>query len=137
VNLNYLVDTQILLWTITKSSRLSLKLISLLKNDFGVNSFYFSQISLFEMAIKHKIGKLPEITGDILTIYRQLIDDGYNFLPISNQHIHTYNMIPFYDNHRDPFDRLLLATAMVEKMTIISSDDKFKQYTIIIDIFEV
>ncbi len=116
--MNYLVDTQILLWTITKSSRLSSKVLKLFKNDLGENSFYFSQISLYEIAIKQKIGKLPEITGDILIIYRQLIADGYDFIPISNQHIEAYKQVPLHNNHRDPFDRLLLATALAENYTI-------------------
>jgi PIN domain nuclease of toxin-antitoxin system len=135
--MNYLVDTQILLWTITKSSRLSSKVLTLFKNDLGENSFYFSQISLFEIAIKQKIGKLPEITGDILLIYRQLIADGYDFIPISNQHIEAYKQIALYENHRDPFDRLLLATTLAEKMTIVSADEKFQQYSGLIDVFAV
>jgi PIN domain nuclease of toxin-antitoxin system len=101
------------------------------------NPVYFSQISLFEIVIKQKIGKLPEITGDILMIYQQLIADGYDFIPISNQHIEVYKQVPLYDNHRDPFDRLLLSTALSEKMTIVSADEKFQQYSGLIDVFAV
>ncbi len=137
MGIHYLVDTQVLLWTMTKSPRLSSKLLDLFKNASGENSFYFSQLSLFEIAIKQKIGKLPEITSDILMIYRQLVADGFDFIPISNQHIETYSKVPFYENHRDPFDRLLLATALSEKMIIVSADNKFQQYDGIIDFFRI
>ncbi len=90
---------------------------------------YFSQISLYEIAIKQKIGKLPEAPQTITEIHAQLLKDGYNFLPIHNAHIEAYNNINLQDIHRDPFDRLLLATAYHEKMTFITADSKFGFYT--------
>jgi PIN domain nuclease of toxin-antitoxin system len=134
--MNFLVDTQILLWTLANSSRLSEKTLRLFNNDVGKNAFFFSQISLYEIAIKQKIGKLPEVTTDIELIYNQLIPDGYDFLPLHNRHIETYKQVPLLDHYRDPFDRLLLATALAEKMTIVSADEQFKSYQDIIPIFE-
>jgi PIN domain nuclease of toxin-antitoxin system len=132
---SYLLDTQIILWILTKNNRLN-DTVSKLVEDID-NPVYFSQISLYEIAIKQKIGKLPEVTKNVMMIFRQLIADGYDFVPISNQHIEAYQQVPLYDNHRDPFDRLLLATALQEKMTLVSADEKFKQYSPQIGIFSV
>ena len=99
------------------------------------NPVYFSQISLFEIVIKQKIGKLTDINLSVTKIYDQLLEDGYDFLPIKNEHLKSYGEIPLQDNHRDPFDRLLLATAHQEKMTILTADEKFKLYQDIVNVF--
>jgi PIN domain nuclease of toxin-antitoxin system len=135
--MNYLVDTQILLWTITKNKRLTESLLELLRNKSGENKFHVSQISLFEIAIKQKIGKMPEVSIDTDAIHQQLLADGYDFLPIANAHLNAYSRVPLYENHRDPFDRLFLATALHEKMIFISADQKFKRCDPLVTIFLV
>lgn len=76
------------------------------------NIILFSQISLFEIAIKQKIGKLPSFYATVEEVYKQAISDGFTFIPIHNHHIYRYGQIPFPDQHHDPFDRLLIAKAI-------------------------
>ena len=93
------------------------------------NVIFFRQVSLFEISIKQKVGKLPEFYATTEEIYEQAITDGFTFLSIKNQHIYNYNKIPLLKDHRDPFDRLLIATALEESATILSADQQFKCMT--------
>ncbi|MDT4331249.1 MULTISPECIES: type II toxin-antitoxin system VapC family toxin [Methylomonas] len=124
--MNYLIDTQILIWYQLNSSKLGPGVLALINNR--KNIVQISQISLFEIAIKQKLGKLPEldITVDALTgLIRQ---DDFNLLDLKTKHINAYANIPLLPNHRDPFDRLLLATAFSENMPIVSADENFALY---------
>jgi PIN domain nuclease of toxin-antitoxin system len=121
----YLIDTQILIWSVISKNKLSKSTQQLLQNS----DICFSQISLFEVAIKQKIGKLPDLSLSISDFSNQLLSDGFNLLPIKNTHIESYDLIPFHDHHKDPFDRLILATALAENLPIISADENFRLYT--------
>jgi PIN domain nuclease of toxin-antitoxin system len=98
------------------------------------NVIFFSQISLFEISIKQKVGKLPAFYASIEQIYTQAVNDGFTFLPIQNQHIFNYNKIPLLKDHRDPFDRLLMATALQENATILSADEQLQLYSDVISL---
>lgn len=65
-----------------------------------------------------------------------LLKDGFEILNLKNAHIETYEKIQLIDNHRDPFDRLLLATSLSENMPIISADENFKKYVSQINLIE-
>jgi PIN domain nuclease of toxin-antitoxin system len=123
---HYLLDTHALIWFQENNSMMPGSIMDLIQ-DPG-NTILFSQVSLFEITIKQKIGKLPAFYATIEEIYQQGIKDGFTFLSIQNQHIYNYNNITLLEDHRDPFDRLLIATANAEDLTIISSDEKFKLY---------
>ena len=127
---NYLLDTHSLLWFQGNSPKLSTAAMEIIRNP--KNNISFSQISLFEIAIKQSIGKLPEIRADISTIYQQAIQDRLNFIPMLNSHLYFYKEIPILSIHRDPFDRLLIATAYTEMASIISIDKKFDLYSDIV-----
>ena len=122
--MRYLIDTQILIWAMINPEKLSKQTIEILKN----NNIFISQISLFEIAIKQKIGKLPDFTLSINALVELMNQNSFNIFPITTQHIETYHAIPLLENHRDPFDRLLLAIAMSENMPIISADANFVHY---------
>ncbi len=92
------------------------------------NEIFVSQVSLFEIAIKQKIGKLPELPLTTALLAECIERDNFNLLPITINHIAAYDSIPLLENHRDPFDRLLLAIALSEDMPIISSDANFAHY---------
>ena len=121
----YLIDTQIFIWAIVSPKKIGNNARTILEN----NAIWVSQISIFEIAIKQKIGKLPELTLSIESLVNQLYKDGFLFLPINNTHIVAYNSIPLLADHRDPFDRLILATALAENLPIISADARFSEYT--------
>lgn len=124
--MNYLIDTQILIWYQLDSTKLNLRIRGLLNNRNNI--VIVSQISLFEIAIKQKLGKLPELDLSI-EIWANLIkQDAFNLLTLQTGHIEAYSQIPLLPDHRDPFDRLLLATALSENMAIISADANFKLY---------
>ncbi|PPD03141.1 MAG: PIN domain-containing protein [Methylobacter sp.] len=99
------------------------------------NTVFFSQISLFEIAIKQKIGKLPSFSSSLNEVYDQALQADFSFLSIKNQHIFSYHKVPLLDNHRDPFDRLLLATALDENAVILSADKNFALYSDLVQVF--
>lgn len=120
----YLADTQIVIWSIVKPSRITASVQSILLD----NPIWVSEISLFEIVIKQKIGRLPELRLSIQDLTAQLHADGFHLVPIKQEHIAAYEQIPLFDHHRDPFDRLLLATALAEGVPVISADENFHLY---------
>lgn len=132
--MRYLLDTQILIWHLQGNPKLKASLRTLIENP--THTMFVSQFSLMEMAIKLKLGKLPEFIVTIEFITSQLSSDGFEILQISNNHIFSYQQIPFYEDHRDPFDRLLLATALSEQIPIISIDQKLSLYRPLITVID-
>lgn len=130
--MQYLLDTQVLIWSLEDNLKLKPSLRNLIENT--ANTMFVSQFSLMEMSIKLKLGKLPDFIVDIEYITAQLIADGFQILPLSNQHIFSYQSVPFFEDHRDPFDRFLLATALLEQIPIISMDEKFLLYQPLVNV---
>ena len=104
----FLLDTHCILWFQGNDSKLSNRVKEIIKNPG--NTILFSQISLYEIAIKQKIGKLHDFKSDISEIYEQAIKDDFTFLPLQNSHLFCYKEIPLMIEHKDPFDRLLIPT---------------------------
>ncbi|OAI04669.1 hypothetical protein A1353_13040 [Methylomonas methanica] len=119
--MSYLIDTQILIWTLVTPNKLAQQV----KDTLDKETIFVSQISFFEIAIKQKLGKLTELIFTISQLTNFVERDGFNLLGIENRHIDAYAEIPLLANHCDPFDRLLLATAFSENMPIISADENF------------
>ena len=124
--MRYLLDTHILIWFQEDNSKIPKPVMQLLQDR--ENQVFFSQISLFEIAIKQTIGKLPLFTASITEVYEQALRDDFIFLPIQNKHIEAYSNVPLLENHRDPFDRILIATAHAEGLTMITGDNNFSLY---------
>lgn len=122
----HLIDTQIAIWALENNIQLSEKIRIILENQ--ANIILLSQVSLFEITIKQKVGKLPNVPFTIIELIDELDKIDIQILPISNLHFNTYNSIELFEKHRDPFDRLILATALYENIPIISADEKFKNY---------
>src|SRR6185312_1285304 len=132
--MQFLLDTQILIWSLEDSPKPKAKLRTLIENPENV--IFVSQFSLMEISIKLKLGKLPEFIVSIEYITLQLLSDGFTILPILNNHIFSYQSIPFFEDHRDPFDRFLLATALSEQIPIISVDENFTLYRPLITVID-
>ena len=130
--MRYLLDTQIFIWTLISPEKLTVQTQQLLKN----NEIFVSQTSLFEIAIKQKINKLPELPLSIQQLAEQIEQDNFNLLAITTHQLAAYNTIPLLEEHRDPFDRLLLAISLSENMPIISADGNFHYYKEIIQLIE-
>ncbi|TCD04467.1 hypothetical protein EZ449_17685 [Pedobacter frigidisoli] len=84
---------------------------------------------LFEISIKQSLGKLIHFDITVEDIYHQALIDGFTFIPIENSSIFNYGNIPLLNEHRDPFDRLLISSAIQNEATLLSADEKFKLYT--------
>lgn len=120
-----LLDTQVLIWFVEGNPQLPSQVKELITN--GDNDIFVSQASLFEIIIKIKIGKLSLKRG-LQGLLHDLHIEAIEVLTISNGHLFSYEELPLFDDHRDPFDRLILATALHEKWPIISADHKFSWY---------
>jgi PIN domain nuclease of toxin-antitoxin system len=93
-----------------------------------------STISLFEIAVKQKIGKLPDFDLPISKLSELIVQDGFTLLDVGAAHIARYADVPLHAEHRDPFDRLLLATALNENTPLVSADQNFALYQSLIQI---
>jgi PIN domain nuclease of toxin-antitoxin system len=122
----FLLDTHALIWYQEDNPLLPPEILTSIKSL--ENRVLFSQVSLMEIAIKQKIGKLPDFKASVEMIHEQALDDGFEFLPIHNRHIANYRRVPLFDQHRDPFDRLLIGTAEVEGAIILTADGNFSLY---------
>lgn len=129
---NYLLDTHCLIWFQENNPRIPSKVMAIIQDP--ANIVFFSQISLFEIAIKQRIGKLPQFTAELNDVHHQALSDDFTFLPIKNNHLFSYQKIPLMTEHRDPFDRLLLATAYEEKAIILSADNNFAFYNEFVEV---
>lgn len=123
--MNLLLDTHILLWYL--EGHPSLAEAQRLKIEDRHNQVAISAVSLWEMAIKLSIGKL-ELMDDLVTIEEVLLGQGIRILPIQTAHLQRLLGLPFH--HRDPFDRLIIAQALAEEMTLVSDDAAFALYPV-------
>ena len=120
-----LLDTHILLWYLEGHG--NLPETQRLKIEDRHNQVAVSAASLWEMTIKISIGKL-ELMDDLATIETTLHRQGILILPIQTAHLQRLLSLPFH--HRDPFDRLIIAQALAEEMTLVSDDTAFSAYPV-------
>lgn len=118
-----LLDTQLLLWAAGQPERLSSAARKLLNNPR--NELLFSAASLWEIAIKRTLGR-KDFRVEPRLLRRGLLDNGYTELPITSQQAVSIDTLP--PLHKDPFDRLLLAQALTEGITLFTSDAQLAQY---------
>jgi PIN domain nuclease of toxin-antitoxin system len=122
--MNVLLDTHVLLWGLTNESKLSARVSDLLPRA----DTWFSVASLWEILIKAQTGKisLPRPTGPFLI--SKLKSNGVRLLPITPDHVLRIESLP--DHHRDPFDRVLIAQSMEERLPLVTADRIFSSYSI-------
>jgi PIN domain nuclease of toxin-antitoxin system len=118
-----LLDTHLLLWAAHDPKRLTKAARALIENS--ESELVFSAASLWEITIKHSLGR-QDFRVDARRLRRGLLDNGYAELPITSEH--TINTDQLAHTHKDPFDRILLAQAMVEGMTLVTNDRKLATY---------
>jgi PIN domain nuclease of toxin-antitoxin system len=118
-----LLDTHLLLWAAAEPDRLSAEVRSLIENP--ENELLFSAASLWEVAIKRGLGR-HDFKADARLLRRGLLDNGYSELPIISDHIVAIESLPML--HKDPFDRVLVAQATVEGVTLLTTDSLVAQY---------
>ena len=116
-----LLDTHILLWALNDDPRLSGKTRKLIENAADV---YVSAATFWEMAIKVGVGKLAV---DLDEIREYCLESGFVELPITLEHAIAVKDLEHH--HKDPFDRLIIATALSEPMKLLTADPQVAQYT--------
>lgn len=123
-----LLDTHALLWFAKNDPRLSDSARRHIEDDD--NTSLYSIASVWEMAIKHGLGKLT-IAWPIYPQFANLLKEfGFQQLAISYRHASSVAELPRRKEHRDPFDRLLIAQAVVEDLPIVSHDRAFDLYSV-------
>lgn len=121
-----LLDTHALLWAVTGNLRLPKRALSILASF--ENDVFVSAASAWEIATKHRLGRLPgaeALTGNIAGSVERL---GFHPLPISLEHAERAGRLP--GPHRDPFDRMLIAQSLAENLPVISNEQVFDAYGI-------
>ena len=121
--MKFLLDTRIATWALLDHPNLKAEARTIL-NDPG-NQFVFSVLSILEIAIKRHLQR-SDFLYDPRVIRRQLIESGYEELPILGQHVVIVDNLP--PIHKDPFDRILIAQAMVEGIGLLTADTVMAQY---------
>jgi len=118
-----LLDTHAFLWFVAGDERLGRKARRVIEDDEA--ELYLSTASVWEMAIKSSLGRLrlPAPLTDYLT---EKVADRFRILPVEWPHAAAVEALPFH--HRDPFDRLLVAQALIEDLTVVTGDAAFRAY---------
>ena len=120
--MNLLLDTHVLLWWIDANPTLSEKAKSKIAD--GNNLVFVSSAVIWEIHIKQALGKL-----EIPSNFRKVLDrQPFEMLAISAEHAHAVGDLPAH--HRDPFDRMLIAQATVERLTLVTRDTIIRNYKI-------
>lgn len=121
--MNLLLDTHVALWAITDSPKLPKKAREMIESS--KSSVWISAATVWEIAIKHSLGRgdMPVSSQDALRYFRE---SGYRFLPVEPEHAVAVEDLPVH--HADPFDRILVAQALVEPMRLITHDPMVARY---------
>lgn len=119
----HLLDTHIILWLASKPEKLTNRAKNILLSPQA--SLFVSIASAWEVAIKLSLNKLT-LEGGVATFFEICSTNGIQVLNINEQHLSALSDLPFI--HRDPFDRLLIATAKIEGLTLITADSSIQKY---------
>jgi len=118
-----LLDTHLLLWAAGQPDRLSAAALKFINNR--ANELLFSAASIWEVAIKRGLGR-ADFQADPRLLRRGLLDNGYSELPVLSEHVVAIESLP--PIHKDLFDRLLVAQATVEGITLLTADSIVAKY---------
>lgn len=124
MNLKLLLDTHTFIWFAIGAAQLSQTARTLIED--ATNEKFVSIASVWEMAIKISLNKMTVHAPLETFVQNQLKINGFKLLPVKLEHAALIETMPFH--HKDPFDRLLIAQADVEKMSIVSIDAAFDAY---------
>jgi len=120
--MNYLLDTHIFLWSLSAPERLSAKVTAAIQNP--AHAVFISSVSSVEITIKQSLGRLTVPNN----LEAEIETRGFQHLPLTYRHGERMRELP--PHHQDPFDRMLLAQALEESLTLITHDKKMKQYPV-------
>ena len=123
--MDILLDTHAFIWFFNGDKQLSLKAKKIIEDSKSKK--FVSIASIWEVAIKIGLNKLI-FDGNTAEVAELVEQNGFQILPILIEHIVVYESLKFI--HRDPFDRILVAQAMVNKMTIVTIDENIQKYEV-------
>lgn len=118
-----LLDTHLALWWLIRAQLVPAGARELVES--ASDPLAISRASLWEMTIKISIGKLEL---DLPRFVKMAEATGFEWLDIKNEHLFSVAVLPLFDNHRDPFDRLLVAQSQTEPLVLLTSDAKLARY---------
>ena len=118
-----LLDTHLLIWAVSSPERLSAKALELMQDE--ANLLFFSAASIWEIAIKASYQR-TDFLVNVPDLHAELIRNGYQEVAVSSGH--TFAVVHLPHLHKDPFDRLLLAQAMREDLTLVTADAMLASY---------
>jgi PIN domain nuclease of toxin-antitoxin system len=121
-----LVDTHVLIWWLAGDASLSDRAREVVEDD--ANEVFVSAASAWEISTKHRLGKLPGAGPLAVDFAREVHSQGFSPLPITLEHGQVAGALG--GEHRDPFDRMLVAQAREEKMGLVSSDSAFDAFDV-------
>jgi PIN domain nuclease of toxin-antitoxin system len=119
--LRLLLDTHAVLWWFQGNLRLPPRVRA--EIDRSATDVFVSAVSAYEVALKHRLGKLPGGAALARNFERMVAGEQFEPLPLTSQHALTAGGLPIA--HRDPFDRMLIAQAIVEELTLVSNEQVF------------
>jgi len=122
--MNLLIDTHAALWLFNEHENLSITATEYMCNE--ENKLYISIVSAWEIAIKHSLGKLTEFPGGVRVFLTAIRENPVRIIAVLPEHVEKVEMLEYI--HRDPFDRLIIATALCHNMAIITADSIFREY---------
>ena len=120
----FLADTNVVIWTISRSDRLSARVKRTLAD--ATASIAVSVASVWEIVVKHQAGKLVFDMSLDLALDQILYRSSWTIAPITSEHLPVLANLPML--HKDPFDRILIAQAQHQNLTILTPDDKIRNY---------
>ena len=123
--MEYILDTHVLLWTIFNSNKLSPSAQKIIL-DKNANK-YISISTMWEISIKNRIGKLPLPDG-LPGVFSEVGMNGFGIVGINQECIEIYCALPLL--HRDPFDGMIIATALHKNMVIVTADEDIQKYSV-------
>jgi len=121
-----LLDTHALLWWFTDASELSLKARETIADER--NRILVSAASAWELAIKHRLGKLEQAAEALFRFNELVVADGFEHLPVS--YLHAIKAGSYPSGHRDPLDRMLAAQSGLEAATLVTCDPAFQGFAV-------
>lgn len=124
--MNVLLDTHALLWWLFDDPRLSGNARKVIASPDS--AVFISSASVWEIATKYRLGKLPEAREAVENLPQLLLLNRMEELPISAAHALAAGLLP--TEHRDPFDRMLIAQAQLESMPVVTTDAQFQGHKI-------
>ena len=124
--MKYLLDTHAAFWYFEGSSELSEKAKAAIE-DSG-NEIFVSIVSAWEIAIKRSLNREETLLCSTAEFFDEVSASGFELLSLEPRHIRSVEMLPYH--HRDPFDRLLICTAITENMIFLSADENAPKYDV-------